>query len=87
MNGKPWNLSTEIIESEGPITLIISGISLETSAEWRISTKAKNGTVGELWKALERAYKRAQKQHKDWHIYIENFYCVGVDTYEVFMGS
>ena len=87
MNGKPWNLGTEVIESEGPIKLIISGISIETSAKWRISTKAKNGTVGELWKALERAYKKAQKQHNDWHIYIERFYPVGVDTYEVFMGS
>ncbi len=87
MNGKRWNLDTVVIESDGPITLIIEGIDIDTSAEWRISTKAKNGTVGELWKVIERAYKRAKKQHNDWHRYIEQFDPVGIDTYEVFMGS
>ena len=34
---------------------------------------AKNGTVGELWKAAESCYQQAKLAVGDWHTFIEDF--------------
>ena len=87
MDGKRWNLETKVIDSDEPLTLLSSGYNSEDFSDWMMKTTAKNGTVGELWKACEKAYKKAHKKHGDWHRYIEKFNCVGPNTYEIFFGS
>ena len=87
MNSQGWNLETKVIDSDEPLTLLSSGYNSEDFSDWMMKTTAKNGTVGELWKACEKAYKKAHKKHGDWHRYIEQFNCVGPNTYEIFFGS
>ena len=87
MDCKRWTLDTVLIDTDEPLTLISKGFNAEDFSDWMIKTTAKNGTVGELWKAAERAFKKANKNHGDWHRYIEDFDPIGVDTYEIFFGS
>ena len=87
MDCKRWNLDTVLIDTDEPLTLISKGFNAEDFSDWTIKTTAKNGTVGELWKAAESAYKKANKEFNDWHCFVESFHPIGVNTYEIFFGS
>tara|TARA_X000000950_G_C13684836_1_gene565481 strand:+ start:158 stop:610 length:453 start_codon:yes stop_codon:yes gene_type:complete len=86
MDGKRWNLDTKVIDSDEPLTLLSSGWT-EDFSDWKMKITARNGTVGELWKACEKAYKKAHKKYGDWHRYIEQFDNVGPNIYEIGFGS
>jgi len=36
-----------------------------------VITKAKDGTVKEVWLAADRAYKKARRLYGDWHYFLE----------------
>jgi len=78
-----WTLETMIIPTDSPITLISSGIG------WELQVTAKNGTVGELWKAADEAYKKASELYGDWHYFIEKFHPdpTEVNVFHMWFGS
>lgn len=78
-----WTLETMIIPSISPLKLISSGIG------WQLQVTAKNGTVRELWKAADEAYKKASKSYGDWHYFIEKFHPDPTDAnvFHMWFGS
>lgn len=80
-----WTLETFIIPSKSELTMISTGIQTystyssvnmlpqEDWSDWKVTVKAKNGTVRELWKAANESYKKASELYYDWHRYIEVF--------------
>ena len=87
MDGKRWDLNTKIIDTDEPLKLALSGLRMDCDQRWVVKVTAKNGTVRELWTAVEKAYKTANKKHGDWHIFIEKFIEIDTGLYAVFMGS
>ena len=48
---------------------------------------AKNGTVGELWKAAETCYQQAKLAVGDWHTFIEDFNMEDDGSFSLVTGS
>ena len=56
--------------------------------EWVTFTAvAKDGTLGELWKAGESLYQQAKLAVGDWHIFIEGFHKTDNGSLEMVTGS
>tara|TARA_Y100001938_G_C7725162_1_gene251893 strand:+ start:61 stop:459 length:399 start_codon:yes stop_codon:yes gene_type:complete len=78
MADEKWNLDTVIIGdgSLKNISFINSVLTDEKDADGdyipqNVITKAKDGTVKEVWLAADRAYKKAKKLYGDWHYFLE----------------
>ena len=70
-----WDLNTVVVgDAETKLKCVNDMVSL---AGGKVSVTAKNGTVREIWKAAERAYKKANEKYGDWHYFLE---CVEVDS-------
>jgi hypothetical protein len=48
---------------------------------------AKDGSIGELWKAAESCFQQAQAHNSDWHHFIEDFEMKDDGTLELITGS
>lgn len=72
---KHWDLDTVVVgDSETKLKCVNDMVSFTGG---KVSVTAKNGTVRELWKAAERAYKKAREKYGDWHYFLES---VDVDS-------
>ena len=67
-----WDLDTVII-GDGSLKNIpfVNNILTMNHGQQNIITRAKNGTVKEVWLAADRAYKKAKKLYGDWHHFLE----------------
>ena len=67
-----WDLDTVII-GDGSLKNIpfVNNILTMNHGQQNIVTRAKNGTVKEVWLAADRAFKKAKKLYGDWHCYLE----------------
>jgi len=76
---KPLIITYKVIREMGP-TL--------DDTEWMTFTAvAKDGTLGELWKAGESLFQQAKLAVGDWHIYIEGFDEADDGSLELVTGS
>ena len=76
---KPLIITYKVIREMGP-TL--------DDTEWLTFTAvAKDGTLGELWKAGESLFQQAKLAVGDWHIYIEGFDEADDGSLELVTGS
>ena len=51
-----------------------SGYAIEMNDDFirkTVVTKAKDGTVKEVWLAADRAFRKAKKLYGDWHYFLE----------------
>jgi len=48
---------------------------------------AKDGSIGELWKAAESCYQQAQANNGDWHAFIEDFEMQDDGSLQLVTGS
>tara|TARA_Y100000015_G_scaffold39190_1_gene42797 strand:+ start:620 stop:1042 length:423 start_codon:yes stop_codon:yes gene_type:complete len=70
-----WDLNTVVVgDAETKLKCVNDMVSFTGG---KVSVTAKNGTVREIWKAAERAYKKANEKYGDWHYFLE---CVEVDA-------
>ena len=76
---KPLMITYKVIKDMGP-TL--------DDTEWVTFTAvAKDGTLGELWKAGESLFQQAKLFVEDWHIFIEGFDEADDGSLELVTGS
>ena len=67
-----WDLDTVIIGDGSLKNIPFVNIILNMNhGQENIVTRAKNGTVKEVWLAADRAYKKAKKLYGDWHYFLE----------------
>ena len=65
-----WGLDTVVVGDSGTkLKCVNDNVSF---AGGKVSVTAKNGTVREIWKAADRAFKKAREKHGDWHYFLEN---------------
>ena len=67
-----WDLDTVII-GDGSLKNIpfVNNILTMNHGQQNIVTRAKNGTVKEVWLAADRAYKKAKKLYGDCNYFLE----------------
>ncbi len=76
---KPLMITYKVIKDMGPTF---------GDTEWVTFTAvAKDGTLGELWKAGESLYQQAKLAVGDWHIFIEGFDEADDGSLELVTGS
>ena len=76
---KPLVITYKVIKSMGPTM---------DDTEWMTFTAvAKDGTLGELWKAGESLFQQAKLAVEDWHYFIEGFDEADDGSLELVTGS
>lgn len=67
---KRWDLDTVVVGDSETKLKCVNDMASFTGG--KVSVTAKNGTVREIWKAAERAYKKACEKYGDWHYFLES---------------
>jgi hypothetical protein len=76
---QPLMITYKVIKELGPTF---------DDTEWVTFTAvAKDGTLGELWKAGESLFQQAKLFVDDWHIFIEGFHKTDNGSLEMVTGS
>ena len=76
---KPLMITYKVIKEMGP--------SFEDTKWMTFTAVAKDGTLGELWKAGESLFQQAKLAVGDWHYFIEGFNEADDGSLEMVTGS
>jgi len=71
MPNEDWNLDTVIIGDGSLKNITFKNPLVSHMNDIDITTRAKDGTVKEIWLAADRAFKKAKKLCDDWHCFLE----------------